>query len=103
MEHDLVLYDKEGWPQKSCFIVTVDFGNYPEKFLRHDSWRTTTRRRFLVATHLIFFFMYLSTCLDDSLEIFLIFQISLLDIQYLENLFFIILTILDHFSVLKGC
>ena len=34
-ENDLVIW-KDGVPSKGFFIVTVDFGNYTEKFLRHD-------------------------------------------------------------------
>ena len=35
-EHDLVIYDEKGVPSKGFFIVTVDFGDRIEKFLRHD-------------------------------------------------------------------
>jgi hypothetical protein len=35
-EHDLITYDKNGWPSKGFFIVTVYFGDHTEKFLRHD-------------------------------------------------------------------
>ena len=34
-ENDLVIW-KDGIPSKGFFIVTVDFGNHTEKFLRHD-------------------------------------------------------------------
>ncbi len=34
-ENDLVIW-KDGIPSKGFFIVIVDFGNYTEKFLRHD-------------------------------------------------------------------
>ena len=33
--HDLVIY-KDGVPTKGFFIITVDFGEYAEEFLRHD-------------------------------------------------------------------
>lgn len=34
-ENDLVIW-KDGIQSKGFFIVTVDFGNHTEKFLRHD-------------------------------------------------------------------
>ncbi|MDE1843755.1 MAG: hypothetical protein KGI10_00335 [Thaumarchaeota archaeon] len=34
-ENDLVIW-KDGMPSKGFFIVTVDFGNHTERFLRHD-------------------------------------------------------------------
>lgn len=34
-EHDLVIY-KDGMPSKGVFIVTIDFGDHTENYLRHD-------------------------------------------------------------------
>ncbi len=34
-ENDLVIF-KDGVPSKGFFIVTVDFGNHTEQYLRHD-------------------------------------------------------------------
>ncbi len=34
-DHKLVIY-RDGKPSKGFYIVTVDFGNYAERFLRHD-------------------------------------------------------------------